>query len=149
VGSEAVEKNRIVSGFPLYGVDIRERELPQETDQMRALNFQKGCYIGQEIVERIRSRGNVHRKFTGFVCDGAAQIVPGDKVVVAGKEVGEVTSVTSLREADGNRTIALGYIRRESGSSGSEVTIGAHTATVAELPLTTDERNVEHAAANQ
>jgi folate-binding protein YgfZ len=149
VGSEAVEKNRIISGFPLYGVDIRERELPQETDQMRALNFQKGCYIGQEIVERIRSRGNVHRKFTGFVCDGAAQIVPGDKVVVAGKEVGEVTSVTSLREADGNRTIALGYIRRESGSSGSEVTIGAHTATVAELPLTTDERNVEHAAANQ
>jgi len=52
---------------PLYGQDIRERDLPQETEQQRALNFNKGCYIGQEIVERIRSRGKVHRKFTGSV----------------------------------------------------------------------------------
>ena len=66
MGSEALEMQRIVAGIPLYGVDIRERDLPQETEQMRALNFNKGCYVGQEIVERIRSRGNVHRKFTGF-----------------------------------------------------------------------------------
>jgi folate-binding protein YgfZ len=65
-GSEALEMQRIVTGVPLYGVDIRERDLPQETEQMRALNFNKGCYVGQEIVERIRSRGNVHRKFTGL-----------------------------------------------------------------------------------
>ncbi len=58
--------NGLRAGIPLYGVDIRERDLPQETEQMRALNFNKGCYVGQEIVERIRSRGNVHRKFTGF-----------------------------------------------------------------------------------
>ena len=62
------------AGIPLYGVDIRERDLPQETEQMRALNFNKGCYVGQEIVERIRSRGNVHRKFTGFVLEGSADI---------------------------------------------------------------------------
>jgi folate-binding protein YgfZ len=148
-GSEALEKNRIVSGVPLYGIDIRERELPQETDQMRALNFQKGCYIGQEIVERIRSRGNVHRKFTGFVCDGAAQIAPGDKILVADKEVGEITSVTTLREPGGDRTIALGYIRRESGSAGSELTIGAHNGRVTELPLTTDAQNLEHAVAHR
>src|SRR6266849_5226940 len=65
VGAEALETDRIMSGIPLYGVDIRERDLPQETEQIRALNFTKGCYVGQEIVERIRSRGNVHRKFTG------------------------------------------------------------------------------------
>ena len=53
-------------GIPQFGVDIRERDLPQETGQTRALNFTKGCYLGQEIVERIRSRGAVHRKFTGF-----------------------------------------------------------------------------------
>ncbi len=79
VGSEALELQRIVSGVPRYGVDIRERDLPQETEQARALNFNKGCYVGQEIVERIRSRGTVHRKFTGFVADGRLQIVSGDQ----------------------------------------------------------------------
>src|SRR5207302_10621525 len=97
VGSEALEMQRIVSGIPLYGADIRERDLPQETEQMRALNFNKGCYVGQEIVERIRSRGAVHRKFSGFVIDGAATLTPGSKIVVAGKEVGEITSTASLR----------------------------------------------------
>ena len=56
---------RIAAGIPRYGADIRERDLPQETEQERALNFTKGCYVGQEIVERIRSRGQrasqIHR----------------------------------------------------------------------------------------
>ncbi|HEY4902087.1 MAG TPA: glycine cleavage T C-terminal barrel domain-containing protein [Candidatus Sulfotelmatobacter sp.] len=146
-GSEAVEKNRIISGVPLYGVDIRERELPQETEQMRALNFQKGCYIGQEIVERIRSRGSVHRKFTGFVCEDAAQIAAGDKVVVADKEIGEITSVTSVHEPETTRTVALGYIRREIGSPGREVAIGAYTAVVTEMPFVS--RHAEYAAVPQ
>ncbi len=51
-------------------MDIRERDLPQETGQARALNFTKGCYLGQEIVERIRSRGAVHRQFAAFLVDG-------------------------------------------------------------------------------
>jgi folate-binding protein YgfZ len=148
-GSEAVEKNRIVSGIPQYGVDIRERELPQETGQMRALNFQKGCYIGQEIVERIRSRGSVHRKFTGFVCEGAAPIGPGEKIFVAGKEVGEITSATSLREAGVERTVALGYVRREAGVPGAEVMIGAHRATVTEMPFTSSLPQFEHAVAHR
>ena len=61
VGAALVEAFRIAEGIPAYGIDIAERDLPQETSQMRALNFNKGCYLGQEIVERIRSRGNVHR----------------------------------------------------------------------------------------
>jgi folate-binding protein YgfZ len=135
VGSEAVEMQRIVSGIPLYGVDIRERDLPQETEQMRALNFNKGCYVGQEIVERIRSRGNVHRKFTGFVAEGATSIAAGDKIVFDEKEVGEVTSAAVLRAASGERTIALGYIRREVGVPGREVTLGTSKAAVTQLPL--------------
>ena len=67
---EAFEQLRILSGTPLYGVDIRDKDLPQETNQTRALHFSKGCYLGQEIVERIRSRGAVHRTFTGFVLHG-------------------------------------------------------------------------------
>ena len=111
-------------GVPLYGVDIRERDLPQETEQMRALNFNKGCYVGQEIVERIRSRGNVHRKFTGFLIEGAAAIAAGAKIISGEKEVGEVTSVAVAATPSGERTVALGYIRREVGVPGREVMIG-------------------------
>jgi folate-binding protein YgfZ len=135
IGSEALEMQRIVSGIPRYGVDICERDLPQETEQARALNFQKGCYVGQEIVERIRSRGAVHRKFTGFVADDAGQIAPGSKIVAGEKEVGEITSAASLHLAGGEKTVALGYIRREVGVPGREVTIGPAKATVVQLPV--------------
>jgi folate-binding protein YgfZ len=133
VGSEALELQRIVSGIPTYGVDIRERDLPQETEQARALNFNKGCYVGQEIVERIRSRGAVHRKFTGFVADGAAPIAAGAKIVAGEKEVGEITSSAFLQAAA--KTVALGYIRREVGVPGREVMIGTTRATVIALPI--------------
>ena len=124
VGSEALERLRIADGIPLYGVDIRERDLPQETEQVRALNFNKGCYVGQEIVERIRSRGNVHRKFTGFLIEGAGNVAAGDKIISGEKEVGEITSVGVLPTPSGERTAALGYIRREVGAPGREVTVG-------------------------
>ena len=135
VGSETLELQRIISGIPRYGVDIRERDLPQETEQARALNFNKGCYIGQEIVERIRSRGAVHRKFTGFLAQGAGQIVPGAKILAGEKEAGEITSAASLRLENGEETVALGYIRREAGVPGREVTIGTVRATVIQLPV--------------
>jgi folate-binding protein YgfZ len=135
VGSEALEMQRIMAGIPLYGVDIRERDLPQETEQMRALNFSKGCYVGQEIVERIRSRGNVHRKFAGFLAEGAAAITAGDTIVSGEKEVGEITSVALLDASSGGQTIALGYIRREVGVPGRGVTIGTVSAIVIQLPV--------------
>jgi folate-binding protein YgfZ len=135
VGSEALEMRRIGAGIPLYGVDIRERELPQETEQVRALNFNKGCYVGQEIVERIRSRGNVHRKFSGFLAEGDKTIAAGEKVFAGEKEVGEITSSAVLPTESGERTIALGYIRREAGMPGREVIIGSAKATVIQLPL--------------
>jgi folate-binding protein YgfZ len=135
VGSETLERLRIASGIPLHGVDIRERDLPQETEQMRALNFNKGCYVGQEIVERIRSRGNVHRKFAGFLGEAEAKISASAKIVVEGKEVGEITSAASLWTPLGERTIALGYIRREVGVPGREVAIGDARANVVQLPI--------------
>jgi folate-binding protein YgfZ len=135
VGSEALEMHRVAAGIPIYGIDIRERDLPQETEQMRALNFNKGCYVGQEIVERIRSRGNVHRKFTGFVVEGRVAVAVGAKIISGEKEVGEVTSVATLPAPSGHRTIALGYIHREVGVPGREVTIGTARATVIQLPM--------------
>jgi len=149
VGSEALEMQRIVAGIPLYGIDIRERDLPQETEQMRALNFNKGCYVGQEIVERIRSRGNVHRKFTGFLAEGAAEIPAGAKIVAGEKEVGEITSVAVLGAGPERRTAALGYIRREVGVPRAAVMIGNVEAIVAQLPLTDMGRYTEHAVAHK
>ena len=99
VGSDALELYRIVRGMPRFGVDLRERDLPQETGQQHALNFAKGCYIGQEIVERIRSRGNVHRMFTGFESAGtfgAELPAPGTKVRANDKDVGEITSAARI-----------------------------------------------------
>jgi folate-binding protein YgfZ len=111
-GQVAVELFRIARGIPQFGVDIRDRDLPQETGQDRALNFTKGCYLGQEIVERIRSRGAVHRQFAAFDVEGALPS-PGTKIVAGEKDVGEITSTAVLPLGGRERPVALGYLRRE------------------------------------
>jgi aminomethyltransferase len=131
VGAEALEMWRIVAGIPHYGVDIRERDLPQETGQQQALHFSKGCYIGQEIVERIRSRGAVHRCFTGFSFEGQAPPA-GTKIEREGREVGEITSVAVLPSG---KAVGLGYLRREAGGPGTTIAVGGLQATVSELPF--------------
>ena len=134
VGSDAIELQRIALGIPRYGQDIRERDLPQETEQTHALNFTKGCYVGQEIVERIRSRGNVHRKFTGFLVSGPP-LAPGTKIQMESKDVGEITSSATIPAPRGDRAVALGYIRREVGIPGKEIPISESTAIVTEPPF--------------
>lgn len=134
VGTTALELLRIAAGIPRYGQDIRERDLPQETEQQRALHFSKGCYIGQEIVERIRSRGSVHRKFTGFEVQGPLPAV-GAKIQTDGRDIGEITSVASLPVADGERSVALGYIRREVAIPGKQFQLGNTGLSVAALPF--------------
>ena len=116
-GTAAQESDRILSGVPRFGLDIRGSELPQETGQMEALNFSKGCYVGQEIVERIRSRGSVHRLFSAFVLQ--APVPEGSLIRIDDKEVGLVTSLTGL---DGE-VAALGYIRRPYNEPGTIFTV--------------------------
>ena len=134
VGASAIELLRIATGIPRYGQDIRERDLPQETEQQRALHFSKGCYIGQEIVERIRSRGSVHRTFTGFLVQGALPAT-GTKIQADGKDVGEITSATSLPLSGGDRPVALGYIRREVSRPGKQFQAGSSQISVALPPF--------------
>lgn len=134
VGTEALELYRIARGVPRYGVDLQERHLAQETGQQHALNFAKGCYVGQEIVERVRSRGQVHRLLAGFEVQGGAPEA-GAKVSVDGKDAGEITSAARVPFADGARTLALGYIRREFVEPGTAVKIGAQDAMVRALPF--------------
>jgi folate-binding protein YgfZ len=134
IGGETLELWRIASGIPLYGQDIRERDLPQETDQQRALNFSKGCYIGQEIIERIRSRGAVHRTFTGFHSLGNLP-APGTPIQSDGKDVGEVTSSAIIPAATKDISVALGYLRREAALPGKKLVAADAELTVASLPF--------------
>src|SRR5450631_172730 len=134
VGSEALELYRMVRGVPLFGRDFGQRDLPQETEQKHALNFTKGCYIGQEIVERIRARAILHRTFTGFLVEGEPP-QPGTKVQSDGKNVGEITSAARVPFPSGERTVALGYLRREFEATGTAVQIGEQKATVQSIPF--------------
>ena len=133
VGAEALEMWRILQGIPQYGKDIRDRDLPQETGQMQALNFNKGCYIGQEIVERIRSRGQVHRKFTGF--EFAATAPSPGKFEAEGRSIAELTSVASVPDAAGKREIGLGYVRVESVPESGVLNLNGTEARVVDLPF--------------
>jgi folate-binding protein YgfZ len=108
----ALEALRILEARPRYGTDVRNTEtakdLPQETGQTHALHFAKGCYLGQEIVERIRSRGQVHRQFTQFTLTGEMPTLPAS-LEANGKPAGELTSAAQI----GDTIYALGYARRE------------------------------------
>lgn len=112
VGSRALEAFRVAEGIPAYGIDIAERDLPQETSQTRALHFNKGCYLGQEIVERIRSRGNVHRHLRHLELDGPLP-ERGAALTLDGAEAGQITSAAELPLPSGSRRFALAMVRAE------------------------------------
>jgi folate-binding protein YgfZ len=138
IDPQSLESLRILEGTPLYGTDIRNsekaRELPQETAQTRALHFNKGCYLGQEIVERIRSRGNVHRTFAAFRLDGQLPAA-GSPLEAENKAVGELTSVAKIDLPGGsNIQLALGYIRREALDRNLPLHYPGGTATPVQLP---------------
>jgi aminomethyltransferase len=99
---------RIENGKPRYGEDMGETSLPQETQQMDAVSFTKGCYVGQEIVERIRTQGRVNKKLVRLELDGSEPAAPGAKLVVDGKEA-EITS--SVYSPHFGKVIALAYVR--------------------------------------
>ncbi len=130
----SLEAFRILCGIPKIGTDIRQRTLPQETGQERALNFNKGCYIGQEIVERIRARGAVHRVLTGFEIDGAPQ--PGTAIQAEGKDIGQITSVVRVPTKAGEKVIALGYVRREHLSPDATFEVAGAKIRPVPLPFT-------------
>jgi aminomethyltransferase len=99
---------RIENGKPLYGEDIRDTTLPQETQQMQGVSFNKGCYLGQEIVERIRAQGRVNKKLERLELEGLEPPAPGTKLQVDGR-VAEITS--SVYSPHFGKVIALAYVR--------------------------------------
>lgn len=99
---------RIENGKPRYGEEIGDTVLPPETRQTHAVSFTKGCYIGQEIVERIRARGHVNRTLHRIELSGADPAAPGSTVDYGGKPAEIASSVYSPRLG---KTIALAYVR--------------------------------------
>jgi aminomethyltransferase len=132
----ALEHLRLLEGTPLYGTDIRDRDLPQETGQTRALHFAKGCYLGQEIVERIRSRGNVHRALNGFILTGPIPMLPAPLFDPEAPEkiLGELTSAARIELPTGAVTLALGIVRREALERNTAIHYENGTAIPTKLP---------------
>ncbi|MBI4462596.1 MAG: aminomethyl transferase family protein [Acidobacteria bacterium] len=135
VGWAAWNVLRVEAGIPWYGVDILEATLPPEAGlEVRAISFTKGCYIGQEIIERIRSRGHVNRKLTGLLVEGEGVPAAGTKLLANSREVGEIT--TAVRSPTLGRVIALGYVRREHLTPATRLQLaGGAAAEVASLPF--------------
>jgi len=132
VGADSLEAFRIAEAIPAYGVDMLERDLPQETSQLRALHFTKGCYLGQEIVERIRSRATVHRHLRQLELMGPLP-ASGTELFAAGesegsKASGTITSAATLPLKSGARTFALGMVRAQAEAANSVLTYAGGTA---------------------
>jgi glycine cleavage system T protein len=136
-GTEAQEVLRVEAGLPRYGVDMDEDNILLETGLDHAVSFNKGCYLGQEVIERIHSRGHVNRKLVGMMLDGRIAPQHGDRVFAGGKEIGSITS--SVFSPRLNHAIALGYLQRDFWQPDIDVAVkaasGEINGTVAMLPF--------------
>jgi len=119
---------RLENGHPRYGEDITERYLAQETNQLRAIHFQKGCYLGQEIVERVRSRAQIHRILMPLKIEGMEAPAPGTKLQADGRDAAEITS-SAYSPALGH-VVALAYVRSEHAQPGSVLDLAGRRAAV-------------------
>ncbi|HEY5075723.1 MAG TPA: aminomethyltransferase family protein [Pyrinomonadaceae bacterium] len=138
VGAEALEVLRVEAGIPRFGLDMDETNVVTETNLDEAVSFTKGCYIGQEIIARIKYRGHVAKKLTGLTFENEVALESGAQIFSADdKEIGRVTSLTFSPRL--KRTIALGYVKYdylEPGTNVSVVYTGEKLpATVAALPF--------------
>jgi folate-binding protein YgfZ len=121
-GWTAFETVRIEAGIPRFGADMDETNIPLECGiESCAVSYNKGCYIGQEVINRIHSVGHVTRELRGLrLADDLPSLpAPGDKLFHGGREVGHVTS--AVKSPTLNTNIALGYVRREANQIGNEL----------------------------
>ena len=134
VGLTALNLLRVEAGIPWYGVDMDESRIVLEVGLEHAISFKKGCYLGQEVVERATARGHVNRKLSGLLVQGDTVPVSGDKLFHDSQEVGWITSaVTSPRCG---RPIALAYVRREHLAPGTQLRIDRQgTPVIAEVTM--------------
>lgn len=139
-GWTALEMARIEAGIPRFGVDMDGTNLPPEAGiDARAVSYSKGCYIGQEVIARIRTYGQVAKALRGLRLAAELKVLPmkGDRLYKGDKEIGYVTSALASPALKTN--IALAYVRREGNQPGTELTLrtsdGDSPASIVELPF--------------
>ncbi len=130
VGMEAFEIARIEAGVPRFGIDMDESNLPLECGiEASAISYNKGCYIGQEVINRVHSIGHVNRELRGLAVTSELKSIPnrGTKLFQNDREVGFITS--AARSPDAGTVIALGYVRRECNQPGTELQLPTESGT--------------------
>jgi len=139
-GWRALEMLRIEAGLPRFGLDMDETNLAPETGiGARAISYTKGCYIGQEVINRLRTFAQVSKALRGLrLADDLKQLpARGDKLFHDGKEAGYITSALASPTFQCN--IALGYVRKECNEVGTELTLraaeGESMAKIVPLPF--------------
>lgn len=132
---EDAEIVRLENARPLYGIDFSEAQIPHETRLLNAIHFSKGCYLGQEIVERVRSRGHVNRLLTPVRIDATESPARGTTVQQAGKDVGEITSAAFSPAL--NTTVGFAFLRAEAIQNGDLTTAAGARVTPSEPPAPT------------
>ncbi len=136
-GATALEWQRILLGLPRMS-EMGGKVLPPETGQDYALHYAKGCYIGQEIVERIHARGQVHRRLMGLVLNGTAPEA-GTKLMIGtgaeAKEAGELACGAEIEINGVKHNLALAYVRQEFVKPAVEMNVAGVTAQVVTLPF--------------
>lgn len=129
IGYTALNSLRLEQGIPWYSYDFGEKHIPHEAGlQNSHISYTKGCYTGQEIVERVRSRGQVNRSRVSLKFDTRTQPVPNTPLLFEGKENGYVTRAAFSPAV--NSFIGMGYVRREKSAPESVLELAGGTATV-------------------
>ena len=131
IGYAALNVLRLEKGFPWFGYDFGEKQIPHEAGLENShISYTKGCYTGQEIVERVRSRGQVNRRRVNLRFSGDVLPAAGEILKSADKEAGYVTRAAFSPALAAN--IGMGYVRKESNAPGSELQwAGGNAAVVA------------------
>ncbi|MDQ5844675.1 MAG: aminomethyltransferase family protein [Acidobacteriota bacterium] len=138
VGHNALEILRIEAGLPRFGIDMDESNIVTESNLDDAVSFTKGCYVGQEIIARIKYRGHVAKKLVGLTTDEAVKLQAGSSIKsIDEKDIGRITSAIYSPRLD--RTIALAYVKYDYLTPGTAVkVVGSDVevaAQVTELPF--------------
>jgi folate-binding protein YgfZ len=131
IGQRAFNIFRVETGLPVLGIDFDDTNLPQESRLDKAISFNKGCYLGQEVIARLDAQGHVNKILMGLESD--SELKPNQKLYFAEKEVGRITSVaySPLKKLN----VALGYVRREHAKDGLTLQSDNTTVIVRNLPI--------------
>jgi aminomethyltransferase len=136
-GYTAMSGRRLAQGVPWFGYDFGEKQIPHEAGLEHShISYTKGCYTGQEIVERVRSRGQVNRQRVGLTFSAEAVPEAGAVLSLDGKEMGYVTRAAKIPDLAGRvdvRVIGMGYVRKEGNAVGTTLQWANGTATVAKF----------------